>query len=49
MHILTQPKNAIVKQYQKLFEFDGIELEITDDALREVAKTAIKKRRELVG
>jgi ATP-dependent Clp protease ATP-binding subunit ClpX len=44
MHILTQPKNAIVKQYQKLFEFDGIELEITDDALREVAKTAIKKK-----
>ena len=32
--ILTQPKNALVKQYQKFFEFDGVELEFSDDALR---------------
>ena len=44
MQILTAPKNAITKQYQKLFEFDGIELEFTPEALREVAKTALKKK-----
>ena len=44
MSILTEPKNAIVKQYQKLFEFDGIELEFEEDALREVAKTALKRK-----
>ena len=44
MQILTAPKNAIVKQYQKLFEFDGIELEFESDALREVAKTALKRK-----
>ncbi|MBY0517670.1 MAG: ATP-dependent Clp protease ATP-binding subunit ClpX [Bacteriovoracaceae bacterium] len=44
MQILTAPKNAIVKQYQKLFEFDGIELEFEEDALREVAKTALKRK-----
>jgi ATP-dependent Clp protease ATP-binding subunit ClpX len=36
---LTKPKNAITKQYQKLFEFDGIELEFEEEALREVAKS----------
>lgn len=44
MQILTAPKNAIVKQYQKLFEFDGIELEFEEDALREVARTALKRK-----
>lgn len=44
VQILTEPKNAITKQYQKLFEFDGIELEFEQDALLEVAKTAIKKK-----
>jgi ATP-dependent Clp protease ATP-binding subunit ClpX len=44
MQILSKPKNAITKQYQKLFEFDGIELEFHDDALREVAKTALRKK-----
>ncbi len=44
MSILTEPKNAIVKQYQKLFDFDGIELEFEEDALREVAKTALKRK-----
>ena len=32
--ILTQPKNALVKQYRKFFEFDGVELEFTDDAMQ---------------
>jgi ATP-dependent Clp protease ATP-binding subunit ClpX len=44
VRILKEPKNAITKQYQKLFEFDGIELEFQDDALLEVAKSAIKKK-----
>ncbi len=44
VQILTKPKNAITKQYMKLFDFDGIELEFTEDALLEVAKTAIKKK-----
>ncbi len=42
--ILTQPKNAIVKQYQKLFDFDGIDLEFTDDAILEVARTALARK-----
>lgn len=44
VQILTKPKNAITKQYQKLFEFDGIELEFEEDALLQVAKTAISKK-----
>lgn len=44
IQILTEPKNAITKQYQKLFEFDGIELEFKEDALAEVAKIAISKK-----
>ena len=42
--ILTEPKNAITKQYKKLFEFDGIELEFEPDALREVAQVALKRK-----
>ena len=42
--ILTKPKNAITKQYQKLFEFDGIQLSFEDDALVEVAKIALEKK-----
>ena len=38
MRILTEPKNAITKQYQKLFEMEGCELEFRDDALRSVAR-----------
>ena len=41
--ILTQPKNALIKQYKKLFEMDGVELEITDDALGFIAKKAIER------
>ena len=39
--ILTTPKNALVKQYQRMFEIDGVELELTDDALEAVADVAI--------
>jgi len=39
--ILTDPRNALVKQYHKLFEMDGVELEFTDDALEAVADQAI--------
>jgi ATP-dependent Clp protease ATP-binding subunit ClpX len=39
--ILTQPRNALVKQYQKLFEMDGVELEFTDTALEAIADQAI--------
>ena len=39
--ILTQPKNALVKQYHKFFEFDGVELEFTDDSLEAIADQAI--------
>ena len=41
--ILSQPKNSIEKQYKKLFEIDGVELEFTDDALSAVAKKAIER------
>ena len=44
VQILKEPRNAITKQYQKLFEFDGLELEFEEDALREVAKLAISKK-----
>jgi len=42
--ILTEPKNALVKQYRKLFEMDGIELEFADDALSEVVSEAIERK-----
>ncbi|MDQ0256478.1 ATP-dependent Clp protease ATP-binding subunit ClpX [Evansella vedderi] len=44
VEILTKPKNALVKQYQKLLELDEVELEFTDEALREVAKQAIERK-----
>ena len=43
MEILTEPKNALVKQYQKLFELDDVELEFSSDALEVVADLAIKR------
>jgi ATP-dependent Clp protease ATP-binding subunit ClpX len=42
--ILTEPKNALVKQYQKLFEMEGARLRFTDDALKSVANKAIKRK-----
>lgn len=44
LKILKEPKNALVKQYQKLFEMDGVELEFTDEALELVAEEAIKRK-----
>ncbi len=42
--ILTEPKNALVKQYQRLFEIEGAELSFTPDALRAIAKRAIARK-----
>ncbi|HEX9813826.1 MAG TPA: ATP-dependent Clp protease ATP-binding subunit ClpX [Myxococcota bacterium] len=42
--ILTEPKNALIKQYQKLFEFEGVHLRFTDGALRAVARHALKRK-----
>ncbi len=41
--ILTEPKNALVKQYQRLLDMDSVELEFADEALSEIAKEAIKR------
>lgn len=42
--ILTEPKNAMVKQYKKLFELDGISLEFEDEAIEEIAKRSIERK-----
>ena len=39
--ILTQPKNALVKQYMRLFEMDNVELDFDEDALKEIAHLTI--------
>lgn len=44
VEILTKPKNALVKQYQKLFEMDDVELEFEEEALSEIAKKAIERK-----
>ena len=44
VQILTKPKNAITKQYEKLFEMDGIELDFESEALKEVARIAMQKK-----
>jgi ATP-dependent Clp protease ATP-binding subunit ClpX len=41
--ILTKPKNALVRQYMKFFEYDGVELEFTDDAMAAIAEQAIQR------
>jgi ATP-dependent Clp protease ATP-binding subunit ClpX len=43
VHVLTQPKNALVKQYEKFFEMDGVELLVTDEALRAIAEQAMNR------
>ena len=43
VRILTEPKNALVRQYKKFFEFDGVELRFTDGALRAVANKAMER------
>jgi ATP-dependent Clp protease ATP-binding subunit ClpX len=42
--ILTKPKNALLKQYQKLFEFEDVKLRVSDGALRAVARQALKRK-----
>ena len=44
VRILTEPKNALVKQYQKKFEYDNIKLRFTDDALRAIAHQAVQRK-----
>ena len=44
MRIITEPKNAMVKQYKKLLEFDGVELEFEADAIREIAKQSAARK-----
>ncbi len=44
VQILREPKNALVKQYQKLFEMEGVELDLRDDALRAVADKAMERK-----
>ncbi|RMF02377.1 MAG: ATP-dependent Clp protease ATP-binding subunit ClpX, partial [Alphaproteobacteria bacterium] len=44
VQILTRPKNALVKQYQRLFEFEDTELQFTDDALTAIARRAIQRK-----
>ena len=42
-HVLTKPKNAVLKQFEKMFKLDGVQLEFTDDAIDSVAKLALEK------
>ncbi len=42
--ILKEPKNSLIKQYKRLFEFENVELEFNDDAIHEIAKKAISKK-----
>jgi ATP-dependent Clp protease ATP-binding subunit ClpX len=44
VEILAQPRNALVKQYQRLFEMEGVQLEFADDALRGIANKAIARK-----
>ena len=44
VRILTEPKNAITKQYKKLFELDGVDLEFTEEAIRAIAKKSFERQ-----
>ncbi len=44
VEILTKPKNAIVKQYQRLFEFENVKLRFSDDALRTISRDAMSRK-----
>ncbi len=44
VRILKEPKNAITRQYQKLFELDGVKLRFEEDAIREIAKESMKRK-----
>jgi ATP-dependent Clp protease ATP-binding subunit ClpX len=44
IRILTEPKNALIKQYQRLFEYENVKLRFTDDALETVAELALQRK-----
>jgi ATP-dependent Clp protease ATP-binding subunit ClpX len=44
MQILTEPKNALLKQYQRLFELEDVKLTITQDALKSISRRAIERK-----
>ncbi|MEG0391340.1 MAG: ATP-dependent protease ATP-binding subunit ClpX [Anaerovoracaceae bacterium] len=44
VQIITEPRNALIKQYKKLFEMDEVDLEVEDDAIRAIAKRALEKK-----
>ena len=44
IEILTRPKNAIIKQYQRLFEFENVRLKFSEDATRAIAKQAMARK-----
>ncbi len=44
VRILVEPKNALTKQYRKLFDYEGVELEFREDALRQIAKKAMERK-----
>jgi ATP-dependent Clp protease ATP-binding subunit ClpX len=44
MRILTEPKNALIRQYQRLFEFENVKLQFTDDAIETVAELALQRK-----
>jgi ATP-dependent Clp protease ATP-binding subunit ClpX len=44
IQILTEPKNALIKQYQKMFAMEGVELEIRDDGLKAIARKALARK-----
>ena len=46
VRILKEPKNSLIKQYQRLFEFEEVVLEFKDEAIIEIAKKAISKKLE---
>ena len=43
MRILSEPKNSLIKQYKRLFELDGVDLEFEENALKSIAKQAIER------
>ena len=44
MSILTEPKNAVVRQYRKMFQLEDVELEFEDEALHEIARMALARK-----
>ena len=43
VRILVEPKNALIKQFRKLFELDGVDLEFTEDAIQAISEVALKR------